>query len=66
MTQRRAQVVRRGVCESLELLVARFELDGSPLQLRVELADIVLPALAVGDVVARFQDRKRPAVRIAL
>ena len=66
MTQRRAQVVRHGVGESLELLVARFELEGSPFELRVELADIVLPALPLGDVVVRIQDRNGPAVHIAL
>ena len=66
MAQRGTQIVRHRVRESLELLVARFEVEGSPFELRIELADFVLPALSLGDVGIRIQDRKRPAVGIVL
>ena len=54
--QRRAQVVRYGVGEGLELLVARIELHGALGKFVIELPNFVLSPFALGEVVVRFHD----------
>src|ERR1035437_10350500 len=54
MAQRRAQIVRDGITERLQLLVGGLQLrrafDDALLQFRIEPADFILRVFALGDV----------------
>ena len=65
VAKRRPQVVRGGISERFQLLVARFQLAAPPLEVGIELPDPLLPALALGDVVVGREDRDRAILLVA-
>src|SRR5260370_5074140 len=65
MAEGRAEVMRYGISKCLQFLINGLELSGSFFKLFVEGANFLLPALALGDVVVRFQDRSGPPLLVS-
>ena len=60
MAKGRAQVMRYGISECLQFLISGLKFSGPFPKCFVEVANFLLPPLALGDVVVRFQDRNGP------
>src|ERR1700736_5984483 len=65
MAKGRSEVMRYGISKCLQFLISGLKLSGSFSKFFVKGANFLLPALALGDVIVRFQDGGRPPLLVS-